>query len=392
MVRRALLLLVVVTLATTPSAAADPPAPPVLIPALGPLLPTTPASTPFPTGCVLPSLALSDPLATWETRCVYAAIEGFGQGRGDLPVGQQLLTSELGGRRPVSTLQAERYSGVPAATPAVIGSDLGAMQVYLDQGDPASLRILGSHVDGLIADGRAGRLVTLSWHAHSPFSGGGFRDRTGADLRLLLDATTPAAQAWARQTDQVIGVLRRFQDAGVPVAFRPLHEVNLTAFWWGQPDPTAYRAVWDQLRSRVEAAGIHNVIWVYAPNHRHSASVTDPFAYTPARYDVFGIDTYDWEPSDPTDRVNLDAATYDRIVALGKPFALTEVGPMNSADGRWNPATLTTAVSQRYPRTAWALFWATYSQASRSAIVDLVGHQAWWATCDHGTCRTTRPA
>jgi hypothetical protein len=348
---------------------------------------------PFPTTCAAPSTHSSDPLATSEARCVYAAIEAFGQGRGDLPIGQQLNTARLTQRQPVSTLQAETYPTGPAATPAVIGTDLDAIVTYLDQTDTGSPGIVTDHIDALIADARAGRLVTASWHARSPFTGGTARDRAAVDLGALLDPATPAAQEWARQTDQIIGIIRRFADAGIPIAFRPLHEANLSAFWWGQADPAEYRAIWEQLRQRFEAAGIHNVIWVFAPNHPHSPSVPDPLAYTPDRFDVFGIDTYDPDDAtDPQDRVRLSTAIYDRIIALGRPFALTEVGPLNSTDGRWDPTTITTAVAERYPRTAWALLWATFSTSNRMALVDLVGHEDWWSRCDDGTCPTTRPS
>jgi hypothetical protein len=336
---------------------------------------------PFPQTCDEPSGELSDPDAGEAARCVYDAIRRWAApDGGPVPVGQQLNTARLHEREPVAALEAT------AAGPAVVGTDLDAILDVLEERGERDAPVVDDHVRDLVADAEAGRLVVVTWHADSPFTGGNHRDRDGVDLAALLDESTPAGAAWRHETDAALDVLRRFDEAGVAVAFRPFHEANLRSFWWGQSDPEIFRALWEQLRGRAEAAGLHDLVWVHSANHRWGDAVLDPLALVPERYDVFGLDAYDDERRDAGDEVPVRADDYRRIRELGKPFALTEVGPLGSADGRWDPSVVTDAVAADYPDAAWVMFWATFDDAERMAIVDLVGHEAWWSSCRDGVC------
>ena len=66
--------------------------------------------------------------------------------------------------------------------------------------------------------------------------------------------------------------LKKVQDAGVPIIFRPYHEAegntntdgSASWFWWGKSGAEVYKKLWKQLYTTLtEEYGIHNLIWEY---------------------------------------------------------------------------------------------------------------------------------
>ncbi|MFG3000455.1 glycosyl hydrolase [Streptomyces sp. NPDC048340] len=200
-----------------------------------------------------------------------------------------------------------------------------------------------------------GSLPSVSVHAPNP--GGGSMNAPLADFAELTDPATPAGKAWHATLDQVAAGLKDLSDAGVPVLFRPLHEMNGAWFWWGGQNPAAFRAVWQDMFDHIGkklGAGARNVIWVYAPNCGQGDYGASGFYPGSSYVDVVGLDCY---LSDPA-----AAQGYDELVRLGKPFAFTEIGPPN-APGKDHPdpgfdyAKWTEALHTRFPETAYFLTW-----------------------------------
>lgn len=78
-------------------------------------------------------------------------------------------------------------------------------------------------------------------------------DTTNANYTLIL-----------RDIDAIAVQLKRFEDAGVPILFRPLHEAEGGWFWWGAEGPEPAKALWDLLYDRVtNHHGINNILWVW---------------------------------------------------------------------------------------------------------------------------------
>jgi len=58
--------------------------------------------------------------------------------------------------------------------------------------------------------------------------------------------------------------LKRLQDAGVPILFRPLHEAEGAWFWWGAKGPEATKELWLLLHDRLtNHHKLNNLIWVW---------------------------------------------------------------------------------------------------------------------------------
>ena len=80
----------------------------------------------------------------------------------------------------------------------------------------------------------------------------------------------------------------------MPIILRPLHEANGQWFWWAHQDPAVFKELWTQLRTRLEDAGMHNVLWHFAAAPRTYNEIQDPLALLP-EVDFAGLDTYDCE-------------------------------------------------------------------------------------------------
>lgn len=171
-----------------------------------------------------------------------------------------------------------------------------------------------------------GGLVTISCHMTNPWDGGLAWSKTGR-FEDLLDTRTPACARYREQIDEIARGLAELQDAGVPVLFRPFHEMT-GAFWWGGRDPETFRKVWRQLFVYyTRDKGLHNLIWVWSP-----LVSTKALDYYPgnAYVDVTGLDIY-------AKSVASAQAVYKKLKTIEKPFAVTEFGPPGNALDNTSP-------------------------------------------------------
>ena len=291
--------------------------------------------------------ALADVQATASTRAVYAWLRGI-WGR-QVIAGQQDLTWND---------QADMAARVFADTgkyPALMGFDF----MNLGQGGP---RAQGLHqTEEAIAWARRGGLVSFCWHWRDPALLGtadanraNFYARepdaarnTGFTIPVAdgrLDTSSPAYRQLNAGIDLVAAELKKLQDAGVTVLWRPLHEASGSKgdgwFWWGRtrtdgvPPSRAYILLYRHMFERlVRHHGLHNLVWVW--------NGQDP-AWYPGDdvVDIAGYDVYD-ETDGKRYKSQLDL--YRATLAAGrgrKPVAMSENSyipdPDNIArDGAW---------------------------------------------------------
>ncbi len=88
---------------------------------------------------------------------------------------------------------------------------------------------------------RQGAFVTLTWHACNPaqnvspctFGSGVMSSMSNADWTDLVTDGTVLNTRWKAWLDKLVPYFQYLKARGVEVAFRPLHETNQAAFWWG---------------------------------------------------------------------------------------------------------------------------------------------------------------
>ncbi len=185
---------------------------------------------------------------------------------------------------------------------------------------------------------QTGGVVSMSWHwnaptdlintQENPWWRGFYTDASTFDLpAALADPQGADYQLLLRDIDAIADELQKFEDAGVPVIFRPLHEAQGGWFWWGAHGPDTFKQLWGLVYDRItEEHEIHNLIWEFTS----SAAEGDHLAWYPGDdlVDMIGLDIY----TDPSS--SMSGAWYDILEHYNgnKMIALSETGTLPSAE------------------------------------------------------------
>jgi mannan endo-1,4-beta-mannosidase len=248
---------------------------------------------------------------------------------------------------------SDRVYDLTGKFPAIFGQDFG----FSGGEDKDSVEGRPSMVEEAIRQYRNGAVIALTWHAVRPTDDEpvGFRDSvqghlTDFEWNELLTPGSDIYNRWLEQVDVIAGYLRQLQAAGVPVLFRPYHEMNGNWFWWGgrsgeHGSAALYRQLYDRF---VNVHHLNNLVWVWNVNSPGGNSGSIDTFYPGAKYaDIVTMDIYG----------KFDQGYYTSMLALAdaKPIALAEVGAMPSLD-----------VLVQQPRWAYFMMWSGMGEAVNS--------------------------
>ncbi|MGA7341642.1 MAG: glycosyl hydrolase [Terracidiphilus sp.] len=252
---------------------------------------------------------------------------------------------------------SDRVYDLTGQYPGLFGQDFG----FSGGDDKDSTLGRPSIIEEAIRQYRNGAVIALTWHAVRPTDDEPvtFRDSVQGHLtdwewRQLLTPGSDLYNRWCRQVDRIAGYLKELQDAGVPVLFRPYHEMNGDWFWWGgRPGPDGSAALYRQLYDRyVHLHRLNNLIWVWNVNSPNGSSAGPIADYFPgaAYVDVLTMDIYG------PYRQEFYASMVALADPLHKPIALAEVGAM---------PTLATLAEE--PRWAYFMMWSGMAEGFNTA-------------------------
>lgn len=181
-----------------------------------------------------------------------------------------------------------------------------------------------------------GGVVTFCWHWNAPtglidkkpdqnwWSGMYTRSTTFDFTKGLEDHKSIEYQLLIRDIDAIALQLKRLQEEGVPVLWRPLHEASGGWFWWGSKGPEAYKKLWRLMFERLtEYHQLKNLIWVWNGLDKNWYPGDDVV-------DIIGehayLEKHDYSPLEEEFK---KAQTYTEE---NKMIALTENGPIPDPD------------------------------------------------------------
>jgi hypothetical protein len=235
-------------------------------------------------GVIRPPKTLTDPLATNQARSLMSfLVDQYGQ-------------KVLSGQQDLSEINY--VLSVTGKQPAIGVFDL-------IEYSPSRIEH-GSNPTGQVENwinwaNTGGGIVAMSWHWNAPadlIDGEGtewwrgfYTYATTFDIEsVLADPEGERYQLLIRDLDAIAVQLAKFQTAGIPVLWRPLHEASGGWFWWGAHGPEPFIELWRLMYDRyVNVHGLHNLIWVY--------TIGDADWYPGDTYvDIVGMDIY---PNDP---------------------------------------------------------------------------------------------
>lgn len=172
-------------------------------------------------------------------------------------------------------------------------------------------------------------IVSFQWHWHSPWGGNVstntfYTQYTNFDVSQAVVQGTNENTAIIRDIDSIASQLKRLQNAGVPVLWRPLHEAGGKWFWWGAKTANDCLKLYDILYERLtNYHQLNNLIWVWA---------TPEEEWYPGnnKIDIIGYDSYPGAYVYGTQKAVFNQL-YD-IVGGEKMIAMTENGPLPDID------------------------------------------------------------
>jgi mannan endo-1,4-beta-mannosidase len=260
---------------------------------------------------------------------------------------------------------------------ALVGVDYA---ILADLDEPVDL----SATNGpLVAHWRKGGLVTVSWHARNPWTGGSARDeRIEGSLSDLITPGTPIHEVWMAELDRIAEALLQLRREGVTVIWRPFHEGNGRSFWWTRSrNPEEQRELWRHMfRTFTERKGLNNLLWAYSALPQRSGRLRpEDYGYPGGGYvDLVGLDVYGTD-------LEVIATGYQRLqqAAPDKPLWLSEFGPFKGSEAKKNPSLkgprydytrLIRRIREEYPKIvgfqSWNGAWSMAGQAKAKELLE----------------------
>ena len=277
------------------------------------LEPTTAPKPPLPVAAVP-----VDPNATKETKELMrrlARTYGSRTVSGQQAIYELVFVEEITGKRP-----------------AILSGDLVDYSPSRVEHGNAPMGYTESLIEQCRKDGH---ILTLLWHWNAPTNlyeteenpwwSGFYTRATGFDIKAAL--ANPEGTEYPlllRDIDVIAAELRKVQEAGIPVLWRPLHEAEGEWFWWGARGPEAFKKLWRLLFERLtKHHGIQNLIWVLSGEKEDWYPGDDVV-------DIIGVDAYPEDVADPL--VGRWTPLLERFNGK-KLIALAEFGGAPDVDG-----------------------------------------------------------
>jgi hypothetical protein len=121
---------------------------------------------------------------------------------------------------------------------------------------------------------KKGGIPTIMWHWGAPSTGEGYpASQNSIDINKCFQVGTPEYTAFWAELKTKADHLQALRDAGIPVLWRPFHELNGGWFWWskgnGTPGETAankaalFKKLWTTMYDYfVNTRQLNNLVWV----------------------------------------------------------------------------------------------------------------------------------
>ena len=184
-------------------------------------------------------------------------------------------------------------------------------------------------VERAMAWAERGGIVTICWHCSSALDGGYDDSKVAlsqAGWDAILTQGTPENIAFLNAMDKAGNALKRLQDAGIPVIWRPYHECDGSWFWWSLQGGEYFKRLWIMSYEHfVNDLHLNNLIWMLGFSHIEDIYEGRMEEFFPGNeyFDIIGADSYSvWVNGAEETLYNACHA----LVGDSKPIAFHETG------------------------------------------------------------------
>jgi mannan endo-1,4-beta-mannosidase len=220
--------------------------------------------------------------------------------------------------------------------PMVKGIELGGISGQSDT-------LLATQRAGVVNAAKAwhdgGGVITATYHAVYPGTPSIWsnvqRATTQSEFDQIVTSGTDLYKALLRDIDLVAASLKVLRNYGVPVLWRPYHEMNGGWFWWGNKNNFA--ALWEIMYDRfVNLHALDNLIWVWCPNAKNQwCQPIKNFYVGYDRVDVLALDIYskDFKQSHHDELAELSCG---KLLAIGENGELPTMSTLSTAQNKYS--------------------------------------------------------
>lgn len=208
-----------------------------------------------------------------------------------------------------------------------------------------------------------GSIVQLMLHVTPPtqaeagnWDGGVVSKLTDEQWSSLITNGGELNKAWKKRLDTYAQYIYYLKDNGVPVLFRPFHEMNQSMFWWaGRKGTNGTGALYRLTRDYLEKEkGLDNIIWVWDMQDLSY----DWSEYNPGNdyWDIFAVDIYNSDYFTEYKYNQALSVAGDKLIAIGECDKLPTAQQL-----------------KEQPRWSFVMSWAelTFSHNTNSEIQNL---------------------
>jgi len=247
--------------------------------------------------------------------------------------------------------------------PAVFGFDIG----WIEIDKPYNLDTVPFNAmrDLIIDAHKKGAIITISWHANNPVSGGDSWDQTNAVPNIIKGGDQQEKyELWVTRVANFIASLK-YKGEAIPIIFRPFHEMNGSWFWWGGKncDAKDYITLWrETVHLLRDTHNLHNLLYVYSPNKLNPSDTYLEYYPGDEYVDILGMDIYDfYDAEDFQKSVINDLAIVKKIATeKNKLYAFSETGLESIKTENWFTEVLYPAIENS--GISWVLTWRNYDE------------------------------
>ncbi|MBR6842045.1 MAG: hypothetical protein IKM77_07090, partial [Prevotella sp.] len=190
--------------------------------------------------------------------------------------------------------------------------------------------------------------------------------------KVYVDGTDENTLA-KQQLDQLCGYLKKMQDAGIPVVWRPLHEgsgnveqyAGGTAwFWWGAKGADVYKQLWQWMYNyMVKTKGLNNLIWVW------TSQTKDNNWYPGDAYvDIIGRDNYGATAATLATEYEALKDTYPNKMITLSECGNSETAEMAKLSSIWDAGS----------RWSWFMTWYDGAYNDGTSSTHKHADKTWW--------------
>ena len=228
---------------------------------------------------------------------------------------------------------------------------------------------------------KEGGIVGAMWHwqvkanngTDYTCTSGTAADETSFDASKVYVEGTSENTLAKQQLDQLCGYLKKMQDAGIPVVWRPLHEASGNVeqysggkawFWWGAKGADVYKQLWQWMYNyMVKTKGLNNLIWVW------TSQTKDNNWYPGDAYvDIIGRDNYGATAATLATEYETQKAAYPN-----KMITLSECGNSESTE-----MAKLSSIWDAGSRWSWFMTWYDGDYNKGASTTHKHAGETWW--------------